>query len=112
MTGSARKLALVAAVLVALVLAAGAGAIVKDTIFTIQYHHYAWLPGTKVFCENNVSHKQRAFVCSEPLPRGSDSLPRGVPRTYIVVVGQPGVEVGRWSGTGKTASTIRKFNNP
>jgi hypothetical protein len=105
MTGPARKLIVVVAILVGLVVAGGAGAIVRYTIFTIQYHHYAWLPGTKVFCENAVTHKQRAFVCS-------DSLPRGVPRTYIVVVGQPGVEVGRWSGTGKTASTIRKFNNP
>jgi hypothetical protein len=105
MTGSARKLALVAAALVALVVAATAGAIVKDTIFTIPYHHYASLSGTKIFCENVVStYKQRVFGCS-------DLLPRGVPRTYFVVVGQPGIEVGRWSAKGGV-STIRKFNNP
>lgn len=105
MSGPVRKLSVIAAVLVALVAAAGAGALVRATIFTISYHQFARLSGTKLFCVNAVDHKQRAFVCS-------DLLPRGVPRTYNVVVGQPGIEVGRWSANGNGASTIRKLDNP
>jgi hypothetical protein len=106
MTASARKLVVIAAALVALASAGVGGAVVKYTIFTIQYQHFARLSGTKVFCVNSVnSHQQRAFLCSV-------SLPRGVPRTYLVAVGQAGMEVGRWSATGSTPSTLRKFANP
>jgi hypothetical protein len=106
MSGSFRKLCVIGVAVGALVVAGSAGALVRSMIFTIQYQHYARLSGTKVFCANSInSHKQRAFLCSV-------LLPRGVPRTYLVAVGQPGMEVGRWSATGSTLSTLRKFANP
>ena len=106
MSGSFRKLSLIGVAVGALVVAGSAGALVRSMIFTIQYQHFARLSSTKVFCVNSVnSHQQRAFLCSV-------SLPRGVPRTYVVAVGQAGMEVGRWSATGSTLSTLRKFANP
>ena len=107
MTRRRKAVLLSMAAVVALVMAGAAGAVVRYTIFTIQNHHYAHLAGTNVYCLNSVNkHQQRAFVCLIYGPKYPAA------NTYTVVVGQPGLEIGRWSATGKTVSTLRKFTNP
>jgi len=104
MTGLTRKLTLIAAGLVALIVAATAGAIVKDTIFTITLNHYAKLSGTRVYCQNN--RPDHGFVCAV---WGANNP---APNLYSVLVAPGGVAVHRVSKTGTTDTFIAAFRNP
>lgn len=110
MTSPTRKLVLIVAAVVCLVLAGAAGAIVRYTVFTITPGNFANVSGTGLYCQSLVTYKgHRAFLCqSQPGP-GIHVL-KG---TYDFVVDKNGVTVQR-STSGQTGATaiVRAFVNP
>jgi hypothetical protein len=93
-----KKLTLVCAAVAALALAGAGGAVIRYTIFTIKPSHYARLAGTDVYCQHGINKtKQHAFTCV--IENGTHPTPK----TYTIVLGQPGVVVARWPQAG-TAS--------
>jgi len=107
MTGPARKLTMIVAALVCVIVAGAAGAIIRSTVFTITPGNYARLSGTGLYCQNALSATGvRSFVC------GSTSGPRGsaVLRSYYLVINQTGVTVDRVRDA-RNGTKIRSFLN-
>jgi hypothetical protein len=107
MTGPARKLTVIIAALVGLVLAGAAGAIVRSAVFTITPHRFARLSGTNVYCYSTLStDKKTTFICAL---HGSDG--KNVPGTYGIVINTTGVSVERWK-TWPRYEKVRGYDNP
>jgi hypothetical protein len=112
MTCPARKLIVIGVALVALVVAAGAGAVVRYTIFTVNRGQWAVLSGTKINCQNELSIgkiKIPGFVCYlYDASHGSVA----VPRSYVLFITARDVQITRRSLNGRTRSVVRTYNNP
>ena len=95
----------------ALVGAGGVGAIIRATVFTVQYHQYASLAGTRnVYCRSETQIWTRtslntlSFSCFF-LPAGLQQMSSG----YETVVNDKGVTIYRFAqGSGKV---VRLFAN-
>ena len=108
MTGPARKLIVVFACLVCLVVAGGAGAIVRATIFTITPGNFARLSGTGIYCKSLVSStKLRSFQCFSTPGPGSHA----VVGSYFLVINQAGVTVEHATDVQGHYTHVRSFVN-
>jgi hypothetical protein len=105
MTGPTRKLIVIVAALVALVVAGGAGAIVRYTIFTIQTNNTAVLARTLVYCQHRSASKLHFFSCVVHVPHQLN------PKPYIMYFTPHVIVVGRVSSSGQT-KPVRNFLNP
>jgi len=104
MTIPARKLLVIVAALVALIMAGAAGAVVRYTIFTIQTNQSARLSGTNVYCQHLLAQPySNEFLCAVWGPR------HGVPNAYGFYIAQGGLFAVRWSSNGKTLKSVRDF---
>jgi hypothetical protein len=105
MTGPVRKLTLIAAALVALIVAATAGAVVRYTVFTIQTNNTAVLARTLVYCQHRSASKLHFFSCVVHVPHQLS------PKPYIMYFTPHVIVVGRVSSSGQT-KPVRNFLNP
>jgi hypothetical protein len=109
MTGPTRKLTVIVAGLVCLIVAGTAGAIVRATIFTITPGNYARLSGTGIYCSSLISStKARSFLCASTSPRqGRYSLVG----SYFLVINQAGVTVEHATDVHGHYTHVRSFVN-
>jgi hypothetical protein len=108
MTGPTRKLTVIVAALVCLIVAGAAGALIRSTVFTITPGNWARLSGTGLYCRNVFSStKLRSFFCNSTRGPGSSAIAG----SYYIGINQNGVTVARAIGTHGGYTTIRSFIN-
>lgn len=105
MTSRVRKLTVIAAVLVSLAVAGGAGAVVRYTVFTIQTNDTAVLARTLVYCQHRSASRVHFFSCVVHVPHQLN------PKRYIMYFAPHSIVVGRVSKSGQ-ATPLRNFLNP
>jgi hypothetical protein len=107
-TCSTRKLAVIVAALIALILAASAGAIVRYTVFTVTPGNWALRSGTDLYCHSQISStKHRSFFCF-PTSQGKYAL-KG---TYSVLINKYEVSAEHATDAHGDNTIIRRFVNP
>lgn len=105
---TAKRLALLGAVVIALGAAGAVGAAIRYTVFTIQTNQYAHLNGTTVNCKNAVADTRKsshAFLCAVYNPPNAR-----VANSYSAIVSPSGVSAVHWSKSGQF-KIVRNFNN-
>jgi hypothetical protein len=108
MTGLSRKLTVIVAGLVCLIVAGAAGAIVRSTVFTITPGNFARLSGTGIYCKSLISTtRARSFQCFSTPGPGSHAFVR----SYFLVINQAGVTVEHATDAQGHYTHIRSFVN-
>jgi hypothetical protein len=108
MTGLARKLTVIVAALVCLIVVGAAGAIIRSTVFTITPGNFARLTGTGLYCSNTSTlTKARAFLCESTPGPGSHA----VAGSYYLLINQGGITVEQATTNHNRSRHIRSFGN-
>jgi hypothetical protein len=107
MTGPTRKLTVIVAALVCLIVAGAAGAIIRSTVFTITPGNWARLTGTGLYCHNLLSSTSVRFVCSSTSGPGSYIIAG----SYYLVINQAGVTVDHATDAQGHYTHVRSFVN-
>jgi hypothetical protein len=108
MTSPTRKLTVIVACLVCLIVAGTAGAIIRSTIFTITPGNWARLTGTGMYCHNLLSSTNvRSFACLSTSGPGSHA----VAGSYYLLINQAGVTVDHATDAHGHYTHVRSFVN-